>query len=220
MTHNHDDDVYEVDLAVGSIFTQTPDDDRAAFEEERESIAEIQDVLREQGIEVDLLSRPGTEVWEGGITHYNDLYVLCLLAAYLENNRKVDAILKRSNKAEEDLDPLLINIWEGEQNTRFAHLLNHQIGNAYYVPVEFETPVWLEPETPEDDLDADEDEELDEEDFLFFGSSIALQRELVELQPLLQKAGVPEKHGAMRALRELKAAADASVSNDLPIIVW
>jgi hypothetical protein len=52
------------------------------------------------------------------------------------------------------------------------------------------------------------------------GSSIALQRELVALEPLLQKAGVPEPSAPYRCLKALREAADQSVNNGLPIIIW
>ena len=59
----------ELDLLVGSIFTTRPEEDRELFEEEREWLSDIQDLLREEGVEADLLSRPGVEIWEGGIEH-------------------------------------------------------------------------------------------------------------------------------------------------------
>src|SRR5204862_8141929 len=77
----------ELDLLVGSIFTTRPEEDRELFEEEREWLSDIQDLLREEGVEVDLLSRPGVEIWEGGIEHFMDLYQLRLLAAYLEQGQ-------------------------------------------------------------------------------------------------------------------------------------
>ena len=53
-----------------------------------------------------------------------------------------------------------------------------------------------------------------------FGSSTGLQRELVELADTLRQAGVPDDHAAVRCLGVLRIAADQSVANDLPIIVW
>ena len=49
----------ELDLLVGSMFNTLPEEDRAQYEEEREWLSDIQDLLREEGVEVDLLSRPG-----------------------------------------------------------------------------------------------------------------------------------------------------------------
>jgi hypothetical protein len=205
----------ELDLLVGSIFTTRPEEDRELFEEEREWLSDIQDLLREEGVEVDLLSRPGVEIWEGGIEHFMDLYQLRLLAAYLEQGRDITPL--RDFKPEEatEPDPLLAAIWEGEQPTRFSHLINHQADGGYYLPVDFPEPIWLE-----FDEDALEDGHDIQEPVVSFGSSIGLQRELVELADLLQQAGVSSNSAPFRCLRVLREAADQSVANDLPIIVW
>ncbi len=71
------------------------------------------------------------------------------------------------------------------------------------------------------EFDRDEDEfESLEEPFVSFGSSIGLQRELVELEDLLRQATVPHKSAPYRCLTVLRQAADQSIANDLPIIVW
>jgi hypothetical protein len=205
----------ELDLVVGSMFTTRPEEDRELFEEEREWLSDIQDLLREEGVEVDLLSRPGVELWEGGIDRFMDLYQLRQLAAYLEQGRDPAPILKDSVPTNGEPDPILAAIWDGEQITRFPHLINHQADGGYYLPVDFPEPIWLE---------ADEDEASDEEDLetsvVSFGSSVALQRELAELEGLLQQAGIPPKSDPYRCLKVLRDAADQSVANDLPIIVW
>jgi hypothetical protein len=205
----------ELDLLVGSIFTTRPDEDRELFEEEREWLSDIQDLLREEGIEVDLLSRPGVELWEGGIEHFMDLYQLRLLAAYIEQGQDITPLRDFKPEMATEPDPLLAAIWEGERPTRFAHLINHQADGGYYLPVDFAEPIWLE-----FDQDADENGHDLQEPVVSFGSSTALQRELVELEPLLQQAGVPEQSAPYRCLRVLRDAVDQSVSNDLPIIVW
>jgi hypothetical protein len=209
------DRVQELDLTVGSIFTTRPEEDRELYEDEREWLESIQDLLREEGVEADLLSRPGVEVWEGGIDRFADLYQLRLLAAYLEQGRDIAPLLSPDFDLDEEPDELLTQIWEGEVSTRFPHLLNHQAEGGYYLPVEFAEPIWLEFD-PEDPDDADDLTDR----VVSFGSSVALQRELAELQPLLQQAGVPANAPAMRCLRVLKEAADQSVANDLPIIIW
>jgi hypothetical protein len=205
----------ELDLLVGSIFTTRPDEDRELFEEEREWLSDIQDLLREEGVEVDLLSRPGVEIWEGGIEHFMDLYQLRLLAAYLERGRDIAPILDPNAELESEPDPLLAAIWDGEEPTRFPHLINHQADGGYYLPVEFAEPIWLE----FDQEEPSDGEEL-QEPVVSFGSSIALQRELVELEELLRQARVPEQSAPFRCLRVLREAADQSVATDLPIIIW
>ena len=208
-------DMTELDLLVGSIFTTRPEEDRDLFEEEREWLSDIQDLLREEGVEIDLLSRPGVEVWEGGIEHFIDLYQLRLLAAYLEQGRDIASL--RDSVVEEDAepDPLLAAIWEGEQPTRFTHLINHQADGGYYLPVDFPEPIWLE-----FDEEALEEASDMQEPVVSFGSSIALRRELAELEPMLQQAGVPSQSAAARCLLVMRTAADQSVANELPIIVW
>jgi hypothetical protein len=204
----------ELDLVVGSMFTARPEEDRELFEDEREWLSDIQDLLREEGIEVDLLSRPGVEIWEGGIERFMDLYQLRQIAAYLEQGRDIAPLLKANLPADGEPDPLLVAIWDGEQPTRFPHLINHQADGGYYLPVEFAEPIWLEAE------DDETPEEEGEEPFISFGSSVGLQRELGELADMLQQAGIPSQSGAFRCLRALREAADQSVANDLPIIVW
>ncbi|HNP87455.1 MAG TPA: hypothetical protein PKK78_15005 [Kouleothrix sp.] len=205
----------ELDLVVGSMFTTRPEEDRELYEDEREWLSDIQDLLREEGIDVDLLSRPGVELWEGGIDRFMDLYQLRQLAAYIEKGRDVKDVLSANVPDDGEPDPVLVAIWDGEETTRFPHLINHQADGGYYLPVDFAEPIWLEAdeEVAEDDEDA-------EDPYISFGSSVGLQRELAELSGLLQQAGVPASSGPMRCLKVLREAADQSIANDLPVIVW
>lgn len=207
--------VNELDLLVGSIFTTRPEEDRELFEEEREWLSDVQDLLREEGVEVDLISRPGVEVWESGIERFTDLYQLRVIAAYLEQGQDITPLLDPDPELEGELDEQLAAIWEGEQPTRFPHLINHQADGGYYLPVDFPEPVWLEVDQEELDVQDEIEEQV-----VSFGSSVALQRELVELAQMLNKARIPEKHPTYRALKVLREAADQSVANDLPIIIW
>ncbi|MBS1964723.1 MAG: hypothetical protein JST60_02730 [Chloroflexi bacterium SZAS-1] len=205
----------ELDLVVGSMFTTRPEEDRELYEDEREWLSDIQDLLREEGIDVDLLSRPGVELWEGGIDRFMDLYQLRQLAAYIEKGRDVKDVLSANVPDDGEPDPVLVAIWDGEETTRFPHLINHQADGGYYLPVDFAEPIWLEAdeEVAEDDEDA-------EDPYISFGSSVGLQRELAELSGLLQQAGVPASSGPMRCLKVLREAVDQSIANDLPVIVW
>jgi hypothetical protein len=205
----------ELDLLVGSMFTTRPEEDRDLFEEEREWLSGIQDWLREEGIEVDLLSRPGVEIWEGGIDRFLDLYQLRRIAAYLEHGRDPSPILKESGPIDSEIDPLLAAIWDGEETTRFPQLINHQPDGGYYLPVDFPEPIWL----ANDDADDIDDEAFDDT-VASFGSSVALQRELVEIEQLFQQARIPLANPAYRCLKVLREAADQSVASDLPIIIW
>jgi hypothetical protein len=206
----------ELDLVVGSMITTTPQEDREAYEEEREWLQDVQDLLREEGVEVDLLAQPGTEVWEGGIESFYDLYQLRRLAAHLERGNDVQTLLNDQNvDGNEDVDDLLADIWDEEAQTRFPHLIKHQGDGGYYLPADFAEPIWVDYGDEED-----EDEELMEEDSaVSFGSSYALMRELTEVENLFQQANVPSI-GARRALDVLKTAAQQSIDTGLPVILW
>lgn len=205
----------ELDLVVGSMITTTPQEDREAYEEEREWLQDVQDLLRDEGVEVDLLAQPGTEVWEGGIESFYDLYQLRRLAAHLERGNDVQGLLTEQNVDGEDVDDLLADIWDEEAQTRFPHLIKHQGDGGYYLPADFAEPIWV-------DYGEDEEEDaelLEEDSAVSFGSSYALMRELSEIHNLFQQANVPD-NGARRALDVLKTAAQQSIDNGLPVILW
>ncbi len=203
----------EIDLVVGSMLTARPDEDRESYEEEREWVQDVQDLLHEEGIEVDLLAQPGTEVWEGGIESFYDLYQLKRLAAHLERNDDIQPILRTPAVDGEEVDDLLADIWDDEVETRFPHLIKHQGDGGYYLPVDFAEPIWV------DFGEAEEAETLEQENAVSFGSSVGLLRELAELEALFKQANVP-RGGAYHALEVLKTAAQQSVNTGLPIILW
>ncbi len=205
----------ELDLVVGSMITTTPEEDRDAYEEEREWLQDVQDLLREEGIEVDLLSQPGTEVWEGGIESFYDLYQLRRLAAHLERGDDITPLLREDSSDGEDVDDLLADIWDDEVETRFPHLIKHQGDGGYYLPVNFAEPIWIDYGDEEDE----DEETLEEDSAVSFGSSVALMRELTEVEQLFQQANVPQG-GPRNALQVLRTAAQQSIDNGLPVILW
>ena len=215
-----DETLYEIDLVVGSMINVRPDEDRGAYEEELERVQDVQDLLREEGIEVDLVSQPGTEVWEGGITSFYDLYQLKQLAAHLERGEDVQMLLSNSSPDGQEYDNLLADIVSEEATTRFPHLIRHQGDGGFYLPADFADPIWVESDD-EEDLDAEDDGEdlFDEGKVITFGSSVALVRELSELEDLFRRANVP-MGGPRQALQALKTGAEQSVSTGLPLIVW
>lgn len=204
--HDH---VPELDLVVGSMITVRPDEDRAAYDEEYESVSAVQDQLREEGVDIDLLGQPGTEVWEGSIDNMGSLYQLSRFAARIERDLEVAEVIEDGPVIYEDLDSAVTDVWDDLVETRFTHLINLQGINSYYLPLDFEKPAWL----PFENEDG-------EEDSAFFGSSLQLQRELSELAPLLLKAGVSHQSEAYRCLDTLREAAAKSIEYGLPIIVW
>jgi hypothetical protein len=203
----------EIDLVVGSMITARADEDRESYEEEREWLQDVQDLLREEGIEVDLLAQPGTEIWEGGIETFYDLYQLKRLAAHLERGDDIQPILRAPAVDGEEVDDLLADIWDDQVETRFPHLIKHQGDGGYYLPADFAEPIWV-------DFGEDEEAEaLEQENTVSFGSSVGLLRELTELETLFKQANVP-RGGAYHALEVLKTAAQQSVNTGLPIILW
>ena len=205
----------ELDLVVGSMITTTPEEDRDAYEEEREWLQDVQDLLREEGIELDLLAQPGTEVWEGGIESFYDLYQLRRLAAHLERGNDVNGLLREESPDGEDVDNLLAEIWDDEAETRFPHLIKHQGDGGYYLPADFAEPIWVDYGEEEDD----EEGSMNEDTAVSFGSSVALMRELTEVEQLFRQANVPHS-GPRNALEVLRTAAQQSIDNGLPIILW
>jgi hypothetical protein len=199
----------ELDLVVGSMITVRPDEDRAAYTEEYESVSAVQDQLREEGIDVDLIGQPGTEVWEAGLENMGALYQLSRLAVHLERGDDVAEVVEDGPVIYEDLDRAVTDVWDELTKTRFAHLVNLQGINSYYLPADFEQPVWLNFEN-----------EDGEEDSAFFGSAHRLQAELAELAPMLLKAGVSHNADAFRCMELLRAAAAKSIETGLPVIVW
>jgi hypothetical protein len=199
----------ELDLVVGSMITVRPDEDRAAYTEEYESVSAVQDQLRDEGIDIDLLGQPGTEVWEGGIENMGALYQLSRLAARLDRGDDIAEVIEDGPVLYEDLDRAVTDVWDELTKTRFPHLINLQGINSYYLPADFEQPIWLNFEN-----------EDGEEDSAFFGSAHRLQAELAELAPMLTQAGVSHNAEAYRTLELLRTAAAKSIEYSLPIIVW
>jgi hypothetical protein len=205
---------HELDLVVGSMITVSPEDDRAMYEEEKSWVEDVQDLLREEGIEVDLVSMPGSEVWDGGIATFADLYNLRRLAAHAEKGNDLNS-LSAADDDDDEVDPLLADIWEGVEQTKYVHLINHQGEGGYYLPVDFEEPIWLSYEGEEEEGD-----DWNDEDVVSFGSSPALIRELTELEGRLDGVQSELARGAAQALRTMREAAQKSVEHSMPLILW
>lgn len=198
----------ELDLVVGSLINVRPDEDLAEFEEQRDVVSEMQDLLRERGIVVDLLSHPGTEVWEGSIETLGSLYQLSRLAARLERGAEIQGVLEDGPVIyDNDLDRFVTDIWDEQVKTRFAHLINLQGTGSYYLPIAFDLPLWL-PAALEDDDEA------------YIGSAVMLQKELTEVADMLRAAGVPVQSQAFQCLNMLRTGAAQSIQYDMPLIVW
>jgi hypothetical protein len=210
--------ITELDLVVGSMITTRQDEDREVFEEERDTIALVQDRLREEGLDVDLLAQPGTEVWEGGIETLGSLYQLLRMVRRLETSADILQVIEDGPVIYEDtLDPVVTDVWDGLAETRFPHLVNLQGIHSYFLPLDFDRPLKL----PFEDEEGEEDE-------AYFASSIRLQSELVEIADMLHTANISEAAAAYRSeaaaayrcLQVLRTAADQSTRFGLPIIVW
>ncbi|NBU64408.1 MAG: hypothetical protein EBS29_07920 [Chloroflexia bacterium] len=212
-----DDQDNEITLVVGSLFNYTPAEDRESYEEEREWIQQLQDALRQEGVIIDLMTNPGVQIWEGGIRRYGDLYRLSQAAAYIEQGMDITPLLNKKFTEEEDLDPILKQIIEGELDTQFPHFIKPDGDPFFYIPVEFAEPIII-PIEADDEFEFDEDDE--EENYVSFGSTPRLQQELYRLNTLLVQMQVPATHPVMRCLAALRNATELSISNDLPIAVW
>ena len=77
--------------------------------------------------------------------------------------------------------------------------------------MDFAESTWL--------ADEDDDGGVDEDTAVSFGSSVALLRELTELEQMFKERNVLQG-GYTQALGVLKTAAQQSVDNGLPIILW
>jgi hypothetical protein len=208
----------EINLIVGSMFTTLPDEDPEAYEEEREHLQDVQDLLREEGVTVDLLSEPGLEVWKGAIASWYDWLQLRRLAAHLERGDDIKLILGGAQADGEDVDDLLEDIMVDEAETRFPHLIKHRGDGGYYLPVEFAEPIWVDYGDEEEDIEED-DEEIFQDTTVSFGSSVNLLRELNEVEDLFNRNNVP-MGPSHQALQVFKTAAEQSIDNRLPLILW
>ena len=205
---------HELDLVVGSMITVNPSDDRAMYEEEKAWVEDVQDLLRDEGVDVDLLAMPGAEVWNGGIASFTDLYNLRRYAAHAEKGSDLNGL---TDDEDDEVDPLLADIWEGAEQTKYMHLINHQGEGGYYMPVDFDMPIWLSYEGEEE---GDDDEWGDDEEVVSFGSSVALLRELGELESKLSGVAGEKGTGLLNALRALREGAQQSIQHNLPLILW
>lgn len=203
------DTLSELDLMVGSLLTLRPDEDHDAFEEELEVVSMMQDQLREEGVVIDLLTQPGVAVWEKGIENLGALYQLSRLATRLERQEDIRQVLEDGPVIYDEPDRTVTDVWDDLVQTRFPHLVHLQGINSYYLPVDFAHPVWL----PFENHDGEEDE-------VFFGSAVRLQRELTDLAELLHQADVPTSSSAYRCLETLQEAAAQSLHYHLPVIIW
>lgn len=207
----------EITLVVGSVFNYTPAEDRESYEEEREWVQQLQDTLRQEGVVIDLMTNPGVQIWEGGIRRYGDLYRLSQAAVYIERGMDITPLLNKKFTEEEDIDPILQQIIEGELETQFPHFIKPDGDPFFYLPVEFAEPIII-PIEPEEGDEFDEDD--DDDNVVSFGSSPRLQQELYRLSMLLVQMQVPANHPIMRCLASLRQAAELSITSDLPIAVW
>ena len=217
---NHaDDQDNEISLVVGSLFNYSPAEDRESYEEEREWVQQLQDSLRQEGVIIDLMTNPGVQIWEGGIRRYGDLYRLSQAAAYIEHGKDITSLLNNKFTEEEDLDPILKQIIEGDLDTQYPHFIKPDGDPFFYLPIEFADPIII-PVEAEEGFEFDEEDEDEGDDFVSFGSSPRLHLELNLLNMRLLQMQVPINHPIMRCLASLRQAAELSITNDLPIVVW
>lgn len=199
----------ELDLLVGSLFTVQEAANRKQFRKERTIIVEVQQQLAAAGVAFDFLKDPGNVAWEGGIETMGDLYQLSRLAVYLGKNMDITGVLHDGPVLPETIDSAITAVWRGKARTAFPHLVFFKGINSYYLPVDFEAPLWLPFKNTEKTLDE-----------AYFGSAVRLEQELQSLQPLLVQAQVSTDSAAYRCLDVLLTGAQKSLETGLPLIVW
>jgi hypothetical protein len=196
-------------LSVGSLLTLTPDEDPEGYEDERSRLADMTAWLADEGVDVDLLSDPGQHVWQGEIEEFAHIYHLRVLAAHLGAGRDIAALKVDRLPRTDRPDALLARIWEGNAASPYDHLIRHNLTDGFYLPVDFESPIWAQGE-----------DDGDEESVVCFGSSVALDRELTRLDAALAVNQLSAQHPAYVALRVLAAAARNRVAHRLPVSIW
>jgi hypothetical protein len=196
-------------LAVGSLLQHTPDESPGEYEDERERLTDMMAWLAEEGVEMDLLADPGRQVWEGEIADFAHIYHLRVLAAHVGAGRDIGKLKLARLQRTEEPDPLLSEIWQGDVTSPYDHLINHSLTDGFYLPVDFESPIW-----------AQGSDDGDEESIVSFGSAVALERELRELKAALDAEHLSARHPAYVALLTFEAAARNSVAHRLPVSIW
>jgi hypothetical protein len=133
------------------------------------------------------LGEPDESLADGHrIGRYSALHLLRGLAvAYDGRGAALQAL------AEEDLEAVIDQFYalEIDAPTRFQHLINHSDAEGYYVPLEIGEPVGIEYRPSVEDPEADDSVET-----VSIGSSLALLRELNDLQAAL---GLPGDMGEL-----------------------
>jgi len=128
------------------------------------------------------LGEPGEALADGHrIGSYSALHMLRGLAvAYEGQGASVQEL------SEDDLESTIDAFYARDDDapTRFEHLINHSDAEGYYVPMEIGEPVGIEYRPAADDPDPEAGVEN-----VSIGSSLALLRELNELQPVLGLEG-------------------------------
>lgn len=116
-------------------------------------------------------SKVGIRVGSYTLMHYLRRY-----AAHVEFNKQPPEPCRECDPTQ---DQLLLDIYDGKRTTSFLHLIDHSDCNGYYIPCDFETPLWIDPL----EFGVEQEDELVE--FLSVGSTIKLQQELLEINKYL-----------------------------------
>jgi hypothetical protein len=199
----------ELELVVGSIITVREDANRKQYNKERDRAVQVQQQLAAAGVVFDFVQGAGQELWHGGIETMGALYQLSRLAVYLEKNRNIAGVVSDGPVLPEKLDSAITDIWRGKSKTDFPHLVFLQGINSFYLPVDFDAPLWLSVKNDEGSLED-----------VFFGSSHRLAAEIARLRDNVQHVNITDDADAYRCLETLLAGASASRAAALPLIVW
>jgi hypothetical protein len=199
----------ELDLVVGSLITVREDANRKQYKKERDIAVQVQQQLAAAGVVFDFVQGAGQEHWHGGIETMGALYQLSRLAVYLEKNQNIAGVVSDGPVLPEKLDSAITDIWRGKSKTDFPHLVFLQGINSFYLPVDFDAPLWLSVKNDEGSLED-----------VFFGSSHRLAAEIARLRDNVQHVNITDAPAAQQCLETLDEAASHSIRTSLPLIVW
>lgn len=136
------------------------------------------------------------------IGSYSIIHNLRRYAAHIDINGKPP--LERCELEESSKDDFLLQIYDGDVDTKFLHLIDHSDCDGYYIPCEFETPIWIEPA---------EIGMKDNEDILIsVGSTNKLLKELEMLNEHLQID--------VNVIDDLESFSEKILDDDLEYVKW
>ncbi|MGD9580701.1 MAG: hypothetical protein AB7V50_04970 [Vampirovibrionia bacterium] len=177
-----------LDISVGSLKYYLIDQDesndngnseliKAQKEEYEQIIKVIKENIKQQTGQIPEWSEEESDEYDEStvgirVGSYHLLHYLRRFAAHIDLDAKPPEPCRECDPTQ---DEFLLDIYDGKSVTKFLHLIDHSDCNGYYLPCDFDEPLWIDPE----EFGKSHDDELVE--YLSVGSSIKLKEELLEL---------------------------------------